>query len=103
MNIKKYYMSLFRNLRKILMPTDPVLDLEVTNNAMLNELLSCFEDSWKKESVGRTLLFNMHFLIILHPETYESRLLSLPHLVNETVKGLYARLTKMRKRYDEIV
>jgi hypothetical protein len=85
------------------MPTDPLSIKEVTNSAMMSELLFCFQNSSRKESVGKSLLFDMHFLVILHPETYESRLPSLPHVVNETVKAFYATLTKMRKRCDKIV
>jgi hypothetical protein len=97
-------MGLLGNLGKWLLPTaeeEPAR--EVTNNAILNELLSCFDNSCQRESVGRSLLFNMHFLIILHPETYDSRMQSLAPIVNEAVKEFYARLARLKSRYDELV
>ena len=75
---------------------------EVTNTSLLQELLDCFEDSLKKESVGSSLLFNAHFLIILHPDTYEARLASLPVVVKEAVKAFYKRLGEFKNSYEEI-
>ena len=76
---------------------------EVTNNAILNELVACFDDSCRKQSVGKSLLFNMHFLVILHPDTYEARFQSLAPIVNEAVKEFYSRITLLKSRYEEIV
>lgn len=74
----------------------------VTNNYILKELLDCFDNSCKRESVGKTLLFNMHYLIILHPEVYEERLPSLPIIVKEALKAFYHKLKSNKKHYDEL-
>jgi hypothetical protein len=74
----------------------------VTNNYILKELLDCFDNSCKRESVGRSLLFNMHYLIILHPEVYEERLPSLPVIVKEALKAFYEKLKTYKKNYDEL-
>jgi len=74
----------------------------VTNNYILKELLDCFENSCKRESVGKSLLFNMHYLIILHPEVYEERLPSLPIIVKEALKAFYGKLKSYKKNYEEL-
>lgn len=74
----------------------------ITNNDMLKELLDCFDDSCKTESVGASLMFNMHFLVILHPDVYEQRLPSFPVLVKEAVKMFYKKLQVYRKNYEEL-
>lgn len=74
----------------------------ITNNTILQELLSCFEDSCRHESVGSSLLFNTHFIIVLHPDVYESRVASLPIIVKEAVKIFYRRLAQLKKGYEDI-
>jgi len=95
-------MNLKNKFSKWLMPEADRLT-EVTNNSILNELIACFDDSCQKQSVGKSLLFNMHFLVLLHPETYESRMQSLAPIVNEAVKAFYLRLTQLKLKYDELV
>ncbi|WP_205514159.1 hypothetical protein [Longitalea arenae] len=74
----------------------------VTNNYILKELLDCFDNSCKRESVGKSLLFNMHYLVILHPEVYEERLPSLPIIVKEALKAFYNKLKTYKRNYDEL-
>ena len=95
-------MGFFDRLRDKLLPSIAATDQEVTNNYILQELVECFGYSLQKESVGSSLLFNMHFLVILHPETYEARLASMPVIVKETVKAFYKRLNELKGKYDEI-
>jgi len=78
------------------------LPAPVTNNYILDELLACFDGSCKTESVGTSLVFNMHFLVILHPVVYEQRLPSLPVVVKEAVKMFYKKLQVYRKNYEEL-
>lgn len=74
----------------------------ITNNDILKELLDCFDDSCKTESVGASLVFNMHFLVILHPDVYEQRLPSFPVVVKEAVKMYYKKLEQYRKNYEDL-
>ncbi|WP_162915828.1 FHA domain-containing protein [Paraflavitalea soli] len=74
----------------------------ITNNDILKELLDCFDDSCKTESVGASLVFNMHFLVILHPDVYEQRLPSFPVVVKEAVKMFYKKLEVYRKDYEDL-
>jgi len=96
-------MGFLDRLKRNILPTrEDAITQEVTNTILLNELLDCFEDSLKKESVGSSLLFNAHYLIILHPDTYEARLASLPVVVKEAVKVFYKRLAELKNSYKEI-
>lgn len=98
--------GLFSRIKNIIIP--PVQGAavptaaEVTNNGILQELVECFEASCKKESVGGTLLFNTHFIIVLHPEVFESRMPSLPAIVKEAVKSFYTQLRQLKPKYEEI-
>lgn len=74
----------------------------INNQAILEELFDCFENSCHHESVGSSLLFNTHFIIILHPDMYEERLASLPVVVKEAVKSFYRRLSELKKNYEDI-
>lgn len=74
----------------------------VTNNEVLRELVDCFDNSCKTESVGDSLVFNMHFMILLHPDVYEQRLPSFPVVVKEAVKMFYKKLEHYRKNYEDL-
>ena len=89
-------------LKNLLIPEDRNQPLLVTNNDILDELLGCFDGSCSTESVGTSLLFNMHFLVILHPDVYEQRLPSLPVVVKEAVKIFYKKLQVYRRNYEDI-
>lgn len=94
--------DLFGRLRKLLLPEGSGAAMPVTNNDLLKELQECFDHSCATESVGSSLLFNMHFLVILHPEVYEQRLASFPVIVKEAVKSFYRRLQGYHRNYEEL-
>lgn len=78
-------------------PTNPV-----TNNDILKELSDCFDNSCRTESVGNSLVFNMYYMVILHPDVYEQRLPSLPVVVKEAVKMFYKKLQEYKKNYEDL-
>ena len=103
--MKKKSGDFFAALKSIILPESKdqrATSGPVTNNYILKELLDCFDNSCKRESVGKSLLFNMHYLIILHPEVYEERLPSLPVIVKEALKAFYHKLKTYKKNYDEL-
>ncbi|QMW04187.1 FHA domain-containing protein [Spirosoma foliorum] len=71
----------------------------VTNKRILEELVASFEDSIHRESVGKSMLFNAHFLIILHPDTYEDRQNAFPVIVNEAVNAFKAIIESQKGQY----
>lgn len=75
----------------------------VTNKRILDELIACFEDSIHRESVGESLLFNAHFLIILHPDLYEERLNALPVVVDEAVTAFTTRISALKGSYRRVM
>jgi hypothetical protein len=104
-SMKKKSGDFFSALKSIILPesTDNrSANGPVTNNVILKELLDCFDNSCKRESVGKSLLFNMHYLVILHPDVYEERLSSLPIIVKEALKAFYLKLKSYKKNYDEL-
>lgn len=74
----------------------------VTNKRILDELVASFEDSISRESVGTSMLFNAHFLIILHPDTYEERQNAFPVVVNEAVNAFKTVIGQHRDRYEHV-
>ncbi|QKZ15105.1 FHA domain-containing protein [Spirosoma sp. KUDC1026] len=74
----------------------------VTNTRILNELVACFEDSISQESVGASMLFNAHFLIILHPDVYEDRLNAFPVIVNEAVSAFNQFIDAHKANYGRV-
>ncbi|MVM31220.1 FHA domain-containing protein [Spirosoma sp. HMF4905] len=74
----------------------------VTNKRILNELVASFEDSIHRESVGKSMLFNAHFLIILHPDTYEERQNAFPVIVNEAVNAFKAIIESQKGQYEHV-
>jgi hypothetical protein len=100
--------GLFSRFKNIIIPSSAPTEVkyvagEITNNAILRELIECFQISCTKESVGGSLLFNTHFIIVLHPNVYEERLASLPAVVKEAVKAFYQHLKQLQPRYEEII
>jgi hypothetical protein len=100
--MKKRSGDFLGTLKNLLIPEDRQQPSPITNNDMLDELLACFDNSCSTESVGSSLLFNMHFLVILHPDVFEQRLPSLPVVVKEAVKNFYKKLQACRKNYEDI-
>ena len=74
----------------------------VTNSRILTELVASFEDSIHRESVGSSMLFNAHFLIILHPDTYEERQNAFPVIVDEVVKSFRAIIESQKGQYERV-
>jgi hypothetical protein len=75
----------------------------VSNERILNELIRCFDASLNRESIGTSLLFDAHYVVILHPSTYAERLAALPVIVNEAVSAFYKRIDQRRKSGDRVV
>lgn len=75
----------------------------ITNERILHELIRCFEASLDRESIGTSLLFDAHYVIILHPASYAERLAALPVIVNEAVKAFYQAINRRRGGPDRIV
>ncbi|GAB3272170.1 hypothetical protein GCM10027347_43700 [Larkinella harenae] len=73
-----------------------------TNTQILGELVASFEDSIERESVGSSMLFNAHFLIILHPDVYEERENAFPVIVNEAVGAFHAVIKAQRERFSNV-
>ncbi|MBC3788752.1 FHA domain-containing protein [Spirosoma utsteinense] len=80
----------------------PAQAAAVTNKRILDELVASFEDSIGRESVGSSMLFNAHFLIILHPETYEARQNAFPVIVNEAVDAFKQCIDQQKEPYERI-
>lgn len=74
----------------------------VSNDRILHELIRCFETSLERESFGTSLLFNAHYIIILHPASYKERLAAFPVIVNEAVQAFYDRLRQRKRPQDTI-
>lgn len=92
-----------RKLGNLLVPTSQSAPIAtVTNNRILNELVASFQDSIHRESVGTSLLFNAHFLIILHPDTYEERQNAFPVIVDEAVKSFKAIIESQKGQYERV-
>ena len=96
--------SWLAKLGNLLVPSSQAPNSEpaVTNTRILNELVACFQDSVRRESVGSSMLFNAHFLIILHPTTYEERQNAFPVIVNEAVAAFQAAIETHRSEYEKI-
>ena len=82
--------------------TDTKTAPTVTNKRILDELIASFEDSVQRESVGTSMLFNAHFLIILHPDTYEDRQNAFPVVVNEAVQSFKAVIESYKSAYGRV-
>lgn len=75
----------------------------VSNERILHELVRCFETSLNRESIGTSLLFDAHYIIILHPSSYTERLAALPVIVNEAVNAFYQTINRRKGPQDRIV
>jgi FHA domain len=75
----------------------------ISNERMLHDIIACFDKSLARESVGTRLLFDSHFLIILHPTAYDERLAALPVIVDEAVRTFYDHLKQRKRPQDTIV
>ena len=96
--------SFWRQLNELLVPSrQPEAAQTVTNERMLHELIHCFEASLQRESIGNSLLFDAHYVVVLHPDSYAARLAALPVVVNEAVNAFYERIDRRRKPQDRIV
>ncbi len=98
--------SLWDQLGSLLVPKRPVQGVQnqtVTNERILAELIRCFETSLNRESIGQSVLFDAHYVIILHPSSYAERLTALPVIVNEAVNAFYERIAQRKGAPGRIV
>ncbi|NEU70140.1 FHA domain-containing protein [Spirosoma agri] len=92
-------------LSKLIVPssqTEHAPIATITNNRILDELVASFTDSIHRESVGTSMLFNAHFLIILHPDSYEDRLNAFPVIVHEAVNAFTLTVNSKRGQYERV-
>lgn len=75
----------------------------VSNEQILHELIRCFDTSLNRESIGTSMLFDAHYVIILHPSTYAERVAALPVIVNEAVKAFNERIKQRKQEPNRIV
>ena len=102
--MEKQANRLWDQLGSMLVPKRQVHTPEtVSNERILNELIRCFDASMNRESIGTSLLFDAHYVVILHPSTYAERLAALPVIVNEAVSAFYDHINRRRKPQDRIV
>lgn len=95
---------LWDQLGSLLVPKrQPDTPKTITNERILHELVRCFETSLNRESIGTSLLFDAHYVIVLHPASYTERLAALPVIVNEAVKAFYDRINRRKGEHDRIV
>lgn len=95
---------LWNQIGNLLVPKRQVHTPKTVNNEqILHELIRCFETSLNRESIGTSLLFDAHYVIILHPTSYAERLAALPVIVNEAVNAFYASINRRKGAQDRIV
>lgn len=75
----------------------------ISNERILHDIIACFDESLTRETVGTRLLFDSHFLVILHPTAYDERLAALPVIVDEAVRTFYDHLKQRKRPQDTIV
>ncbi len=100
--MKRKPANLLSSIRSLILPAASAQLISVSNNDILDELVACFDHSCRTEPVGSCLIFNMHFMVILHPNVYEQRLPSLPVIVKEAVKIFYKRISSLQKKFAEV-
>jgi hypothetical protein len=94
-------------IRRALLPdlapaTDQPAAPTLSNARILDELKANFIASVQHESVGRALLFNAHYLIVLHPDTYEDRLYSLKAVAKQAVLVFKEQIEQYRATYPDV-
>lgn len=92
-------------LGKLLVPNSEVRtepEPGVSNRRILDELVAAFAGSIQRESVGASMLFNAHFLIILHPNTYENRINAFPVIVSEAVREFEAVIETRKEEFERV-
>lgn len=75
----------------------------VSSEQILHALLASFDSSLERESIGNKLLFNAHYLIVLHPTAYEQRLAALPAIVDEAVRLFLDHLRQRKGPHDQVM
>ena len=61
-----------QQLGNLIVPkTEAAVPILISNERILHDIIACFDKSLARESVGTRLLFDSHFLVILHPTAYD--------------------------------
>lgn len=85
--------------------TDPPLgpiDVEMSNQQLLDDILDLFKTVLKKESVGSTMLFPMYFDILMHPDDYDDRKDALALILPEFVTKFKEVINENRNSYPDV-
>lgn len=104
-------------LKKILdkfKPEEPILPLSpevpnpnpgsvssntITNQQLLDQLVSHFSEALLNESVGNRMLYPMSYNVIMHNEDYNARIQALPFVLPEIVAAFYSKISEMSNRF----
>lgn len=104
-------------LKKILdkfKPEEPILPLSpevpnpnpgsvssntITNQQLLDQLVSHFSEALLNESVGNRMLYPMSYNVIMHNEDYNARIQALPFVLPEIVAAFYRKISEMSNRF----
>ena len=66
----------------------------LTNKVLLTELVSHFKSELEELSVGERMLYPMSFTVLMHPEDFEQRKESFPHVLPEVISSFYKYIEK---------
>ena len=69
----------------------------ITNEILLQELVTHFNERMKELSVRRRILYPMSFNILMHPDDYNQTEQSFPFILPEIVAEFYASITREKE------
>lgn len=81
--------------------TEPI-DVEMSNQQLLDDILDLFKTVLKKESLGSTMLFPMYFDILMHPDDYNDRKDALAVILPEFVAKFKDVINENRNSYPDV-
>lgn len=99
-NLAKSLLSLQTKLIPPLAAPDPVSASSdrLTNQKLLDELLACFQTSIQEKSLKRRVLFDMYYLVVIHPDVYNDLFPFFPVITEDLLDEMY---TIIRERPEE--
>ncbi len=96
---------MLRSILKVFAPKSTETKVQVenglSNQKLLDELVSHFKDQLKVLSVGKKMLYPMSFNVLLHYEDYDSVRQSFPFILPEVVKEFYEVIKQMKNKYPD--
>jgi hypothetical protein len=90
---------MFEKIKKWLLPYEEEEDKRLTNQALVDQVVSSFKETIARESFNRRMMYDCSYLILMRPEDYRHAELRLAGITQGILDEFYEYIQLMKNQY----